>query len=137
MRHVVDRVDDVIKASEVELVDIAARYQVVDRNAVALGIDRQDALTQYLYLGTIDAAGKRVNLSIGVADVDIVVVDQRDVADAGARAGLGCPGSNPADSDDAELCTLQRIERCFSEYPAEAFESLQVLRAWHLIRFLV
>jgi len=137
VRNVVNRVDDVIKAREVELVDIAARHQVVDGDAVALGIDLQNAFAQYLYLGTIDAAVKRVNLAICVTDVDIVVVDQCDVADAGARAGLGCPGSNTADSDDAKLCTLQRIERCFSEYSAEAFESLQVLRAWHLIRFLV
>jgi hypothetical protein len=32
---------------------------------------------------------------------------------------------------------VQCIECCCSEYPAETFESLQVLRAWHLIRFLV
>ena len=107
----VDGVDDVIKAREVELVDIAARHQVVDGDAVALGIDRQNAFAQYLDLGTIDAAVKRVNLAIGVTDVDIVVIDQRDVADAGARAGLGRPGTDAADTDDAELCTLQRIER--------------------------
>jgi hypothetical protein len=133
---VVDRIDDVVVLRKIKLFDATARDQVVDGNAVALGIDRQNAFAQHLDLGTIDATVQRVNLTIGVADVDVVVIDERDMADAGTRAGLGGPGTDTADSDDAELCALQRVERGFSEYPAEAFESLQVLRAWHLMSFL-
>jgi hypothetical protein len=76
-----------------------------------------------------------MDLAIGVADIDIVVVDQRDFADAGARAGLGRPGTYAADADDAEMRSLQCAERFGAENAAEAVKSLQVFLAQHLLIF--
>ena len=120
-----------------KLFDAAARDQIIDGDTLALGIDCQNAFSQYVDLGPIDAVVQRVNLAIGIADVNIVVIDERDVTNAGARAGLSGPGSDAANSDDAEPGALQRVECFYTENPTEAFESLQVLGAWHLIRFLV
>jgi hypothetical protein len=128
---VVDCIDDVIVLRKMKLIDATARDQIIDGNAVAFWIYRQNTFAQYLDLGTIDAAVQRVNLAICVTDVNVVVIDERDVTDARTRASLGCPGSNTTDTDDAKLCALQRIERCNTENPTEAFESLQVLGAWH------
>ena len=97
----VDCIDDVIVLREMKLIDATARDQIIDGNAVAFWIYRQNTFAQYLDLGTIDAAVQRVNLAICVTDVNVVVIDERDVTDARTRASLGRPGSNTADTDDA------------------------------------
>jgi hypothetical protein len=65
-----------------------------------------------------------VDLAVGVADIDVVVVDQRDLPDAGARAGLGRPRADATDADDAEMRARERGQRRFTEYPADAGEAI-------------
>jgi hypothetical protein len=48
-----------------------------------------------------------VQLSICIADVDVVVINQRYVSNARARAGFGGPGTDSTDTDDAKMRLLQ------------------------------
>jgi len=65
-----------------------------------------------------------MDLAVGVADIDVVVVDQRDLADAGARAGLGRPGADTADADDAEMRAQERGQGGFAEYPPDTGKTI-------------
>jgi hypothetical protein len=65
-----------------------------------------------------------MDLAVGVADIDVVVVDQRYLADAGARAGLGRPGADTADADDAEMRARERRQCGFTEYPADTRKTI-------------
>jgi hypothetical protein len=47
-----------------------------------------------------------MQLSVCIADIDIVMIDQANAAYARARAGLGRPGADSADADDAEVGAL-------------------------------
>jgi len=67
-----------------------------------------------------------MDLAVGVADIDVVVVDQRDLADAGARAGFGRPGADAADADDTEMRARKRWQRRFTEYPGDTGESILI-----------
>ena len=102
----VNRVDYVIELLEVEFFDVSARDQVVDGVAFALGIDRQNAFAKDLDLGSLQTVGSGMQLSVCIADIDIVVIDQADSTDARARAGLCRPGADSADADDAEVGAL-------------------------------
>jgi hypothetical protein len=123
---VVDGVDDVVEAGEIELVDAAAGDQVVDGVAAAIRVDGEDAFTQDIDLDAADGVFKGMDLAVGVADIDVVVVDQRDLADAGARAGLGRPGTDATDADDTEMRALERWQRRFTEYPGDTGESILI-----------
>ena len=109
MADMVDGVDDIIELREIELFNIAPGYQVIDRDAVTLRINRNNALTQHLDLGASDAVAERVQLSIAITDIDVVVIDQRDVSNARARASFGGPGTDSADTDDAKMRLLQGL----------------------------
>jgi hypothetical protein len=121
---VVDRVDDVVELCETELVDAASGDQVVDGVAAAFRVDGEDAFTQDIDLDAADGVFECMDLAVGVADIDVVVVDQRDLADAGACAGLGRPRANTADADDTEMRARKRWQRSLTEYPADTGESI-------------
>jgi hypothetical protein len=123
---VVDGVDDVIEAGEIELVDVAAGDQVVNGAALALRVDGEETLPQGIDLGAADGGIQGMDLAVGVADIDIIVVDQRDQPDAGARAGLGCPGTDAADADNAEMRARERWQCRFTEYPGDTGESISI-----------
>jgi hypothetical protein len=129
---VIDCVNYVVILGELEFFDIAARHQVVDGAAVALGIDSENTFAQHFDLGALQAIDGGMQLAVGVTDIDIVVIDQRDIADTAARAGLGRPGADAADTDDAEMRPLQRCQRGLAVNPGKARKSLPIFFAKHL-----
>ena len=123
---VVDRVDNIVELGKVKLVDAAAGDQVVDRVAIALRVDRENALPQGFHLGLAEGLFKRVNLTVGIADIDVVMIDQRDMADARARTGFGRPGTDPANTNNAEMGARECRQGRFPEYPAYPGETICV-----------
>ena len=67
-----------------------------------------------------------MRLAVGVADRDVVMVDQRDSADARAHAGFGRPGTHAPDADDAEMRTREGFERGLAENPGEARKAFTI-----------
>jgi hypothetical protein len=135
MADMVDGVDNIVELREIEFLNIAPRDQVIDRGAVTLGVDRYNTFTQHFDLGALDTFGQSVQLTVGIADVNIIVIDQRNIAYARARAGFRRPGAYAADAYDTKLRPLQGFQRGYTKYSAQAAEALQVFFAQHLINF--
>ena len=120
---VIDGVNDEIELREIELVDAAARDQVIDGRALTFGVDAEDALAQDIDLGLANGVVEGMDLAVGIADVDVVVIDQRDPPDSAACTSLGRPGTDAADTDDAEMRACELWQGGFAENPGEAFEA--------------
>ncbi len=125
----IDCVDDIIKLREVEFFDIATGYQVIDRAAVAFWINRENAFAQHFNLGAPDAVGQGMQLSIAIADLDVVVIDQRNVTDPRTRASLGRPGTDSTDADNAKMRLLQWLKRGLAKNSRQARKTLLVIFA--------
>jgi hypothetical protein len=44
-----------------------------------------------------------MDLAIGIADIDIIVINQADTANTGARSGFCGPGADTTNADDTEM----------------------------------
>ena len=137
MADMIDGIDDIVVLRELEFLDSTPRDQIIDRSTVTFGVDRDNTFAQYLDLGALYASGQCMQLAVGIADVDIVVIDQCDIADTRPRASFRCPGTYAANTHDTKLCLLQGLKRGHAKYPAQAVKALQVFFAQHAIIFLV
>ena len=107
VRCMIDGVDDIVILGKAKFFDIAAGDEIVNGSAGALRIDGKDALAQCLNLAAAKIIGGGMQLTVGVADMDVIVIDQGDPANAAAHAGFRGPGANAANANDAKMGLLQ------------------------------
>jgi hypothetical protein len=72
-----------------------------------------------------------MDLAVGIANINIIVIDQGDIADAAACRRFRGPGTDAANSDNAEMGFLQLFEGTETVYSGQAFESLEVVLVQH------
>jgi len=85
-----------------------------------LRVDRPQALGHHFDLGPPDLAFQRMGLAVGIADADIVQVEQGDFANATARQGLGRPRADPADADHCHMGIAQALQALVAIQPGNA-----------------
>ncbi len=103
LRDLVDGIDDAGKAGGEQGFRCAGGEELLDGFDVTCGVDGLGALGHDLDLwlsrGTLDG----MDLAVCVRDADLVEINQRERSDAGAGKGFDCPGTDSADSDDADV----------------------------------
>jgi hypothetical protein len=72
-----------------------------------------------------------MDLAVGIANINIVVIDQGDIADTAACSRFRGPGTDAANPDDAEMGFLQLFEGTETIYSGQAIESLEVVLVQH------
>jgi hypothetical protein len=102
----IDRIDDVVILGKIKLANTGTCYQIVDCDAVTLRIDLHNAISEYFDLTFTNGIVEGVNLTIGIADIDIVVVNQTDITNAGTCSGFCSPGTHAANADDTEMSPM-------------------------------
>ncbi|MNM90374.1 hypothetical protein D3C81_1026330 [compost metagenome] len=61
-----------------------------------------------------------MGLAVGVADTDIIQVEQGDLTHATARQRLGHPGAHPADTDDRHMGLVKALQPFVAVQPGNA-----------------
>ncbi len=73
------------------------------------GVDAAQPLGHHLDLGLADGAVERMQLTVGVADADIVQIEQRDFAHPGAGNRFRRPGADAAHTHDGHVRITQAL----------------------------
>ena len=102
----IDRIDDVVILGKIKLANTGTRYQVVDCDTVTLWINLHNATSEHFDLTFTNGIVEGVNLTIGIADTDIVVVDQADITNAGTCSGFCGPRTNTTNADNTEMSPM-------------------------------
>ncbi|MNN03674.1 hypothetical protein D3C81_1163730 [compost metagenome] len=76
----------------------------------AVRVDPAQALGHHFDLGFADGAVQRVQLAVGVADANIVEVEQRNLAHAATSHGFRRPRTNATDADDRHMGRAQAFK---------------------------
>jgi hypothetical protein len=76
-----------------------------------------------------------VQLAVGIADMNVIMIDQRNITYARARAGFRRPGTDAAYAHDTKLRSLEGLQCSCAKHSAQAAEALQIFFAQHLIVF--
>ena len=77
---------------------------------VTLRVDRPQTVCHGVRLGAPVLPAKRVELAIGIGHADIVHVDQRQGADAGAGKGFSRPGAHATQSNDGNVSVTEVLQ---------------------------
>jgi hypothetical protein len=96
----VDAVDDVIEAGRHQIDDVVGRQEFAHQMQLARRIDVADARRHQLGFGLADSGQQRRQLAVDVRRRDHVVIDQRELADPGARERFGAVRTDPAQARD-------------------------------------
>ncbi|MNS84851.1 hypothetical protein D3C72_1186900 [compost metagenome] len=75
----------------------------------AVRVDPAQALGHHLDLGFADGAVQRVQLAVGVADANVIKVEQRNLADATTGHGFRRPGTDATDADNRHMGRAQAL----------------------------
>ncbi|MNN40052.1 hypothetical protein D3C81_1541120 [compost metagenome] len=118
--HTVDAVDDEVELLGDVLGHGIAGNEVSYRMHRASRVDRPQALGHDLDLGPTHLPFQGMGLTIGIADADIVQVEQGNLAHATARQRLGRPRAHPADTDDRYMGLFQPLQAIVAIQPGNA-----------------
>ncbi|MNJ60041.1 hypothetical protein D3C77_557520 [compost metagenome] len=86
---------------------------------LARRVDGPQALGHDLGLGAADIALLGMQLTVGIADADIIEVEQGDFAHAATGHGFGRPGADPADTDDGYVGLAQALQAVVTVQPGD------------------
>ncbi|MCY1420398.1 hypothetical protein D9M71_360150 [compost metagenome] len=86
-------------------------------------VDRPQALGHDLDLGPPHLPFQRMGLAVGVADADIVQVEQGNLAHAAACQGFGYPRAHPANTDHSHMGLAQTLQPLVAIQPGNAGEA--------------
>ncbi|MOA56600.1 hypothetical protein D3C78_1806100 [compost metagenome] len=77
---------------------------------LARWVDRPQALGHDLGLGPTDIALLGMQLAVGVADADVIEVEQGDFADTATGHSLCRPGADTTNADDCHMGLAQALQ---------------------------
>ncbi|MNC37627.1 hypothetical protein D3C75_861970 [compost metagenome] len=84
--------------------------EIHHRMHLARRVDRPQTLGHDLSLGTPDIPFHGMQLAVGVADADVIEVEQRDFADTTTRHGFSRPRADTANADDRHMGLAQALQ---------------------------
>ncbi|MCY1426693.1 hypothetical protein D9M71_425190 [compost metagenome] len=76
----------------------------------AVRVDPAQTLGHHLDLGLAHRAVQRVQLAVGVADADVIEVEQRNFANATTGHGFRRPGTDATDAHDRHMGRFQTLK---------------------------
>ena len=106
----VDGVDDVVEVFQGEAVTVLAGIHPVDRLHLDLGMQRDQALAQFLHLGPAHVPSGGLQLAVDVGDAHLVGIHQGQVPHAAAGQGFGAPAPHPSHPEHDHARGLQKFQ---------------------------
>ena len=106
----VDAVDHAVDVRRDVLGHGLAGHEIRHRVHGAVRVDPAQALGHHFDLGLADGAVQRMQLTVGIADADVIQVKQRNLAHAAARHGFRRPGTYATDADDRHMGRAQALK---------------------------
>jgi hypothetical protein len=122
-RNAVNGVENVVEVRCEDFFGVGFEKEFLTRVDLTIRIDGAHAFGHDFDLGLPKRAGERVKLAVGVADADIVEINQRELSDAGTSERLDAPRTHAADADDAHVGQSQSFRTRGAEQSPDAAES--------------
>ena len=127
----IDGVDEDIGIGEQVVEDVCILRRVAFREHCDLCVrdDFQQLVAQHFHFGPSDSVRTGLSLPVDVRRRNGIIVDQREVADAGTQQGFGAPAANAADAEHGDMHGIQPREGGIAQKGAGAFKSFLCHRA--------
>src|SRR5204862_3110492 len=112
-----------IKPRFKNLPGIGFKKKRVDRMNKAIRIDGQDAPGHDFHLGLAQLTINSVKLAVDVADANVIQIHQRKLPNTRTRQRFHSPGSDTAQTDDANMSSPKSVQTRGSNKPANTAEA--------------
>jgi len=119
----VDGIEHVVEAGLKNLVRVRFDKEGVQRANSAIGVDGSRAPRHRFGLGLANRTIERMDLAVHVAHANIVEVNERERAHAGAGQSFDGPRTHAADTHNADVRSLEPFQSLGSEQAADAAEA--------------
>lgn len=121
--YAVDGIYYVIETFDMEILSRVGRKARLKGNDFRLGIDVEQAFTEYFDFGSADGGIERRQLTVDVRGVDTVGVDHCQTPDATTHQRLGAPAADASHTEDDNLSRGNMPHSIVTDQLASAFES--------------
>jgi hypothetical protein len=119
-RRTIDGIDDVIKLFSQDVARVGWEKERVDWPNLAIRVDGFYTRGQDIDFWLSELAFDGMKLAIDVADTNIVQIDQRETAEAGASERFDSPRADAAKTDHGHVGVTKPIQADGREQPAES-----------------
>ncbi|MNS90234.1 hypothetical protein D3C72_1242730 [compost metagenome] len=108
--NAVDAVNDAVNIFTNVLRQGFLGHEIHHRMHLARWVDRPQAFSHDLGLGPTDIALLGMQLAVGVADANVIEVEQGDFADTATGHSLCRPGADTTNADDCHMGLAQALQ---------------------------